>query len=135
MKRQLLSVILIFAVWSVIDYVLHGVLLMDQYQATAYLWRPMGQMNMGLIYLCTIIMALVFVIIYDRFFAKKSIENGLLYGLFMGIGGGAVMGLESYACMPIPLNMALVWFGGVVVECVLAGLLVGFFLKPRPEKV
>lgn len=129
MKKQLLSIILIFSVWSTLDWLLHGKLLMAQYLATASLWRPADQMQMGFMHLSTLIITIIFVLIFDRFFKFKNTRTGFVYGLLYGIAGGVGMGFGCYSCMPIPLTMALSWLGGVVVECVLAGLIVGFFMR------
>jgi len=47
MKRMILSVLAVFLAWSVVDDVIHGVILRSSYAATAPLWRPMGDMKMG----------------------------------------------------------------------------------------
>ena len=39
-KRALIAMVAVFAAWSVIDFIIHNLLLMDAYAATAHLWRP-----------------------------------------------------------------------------------------------
>ena len=53
-KRTMISIIAIFVAWSLLDFVIHGVLLQQAYVDTAHLWRPMHEMNMPLMYLVTL---------------------------------------------------------------------------------
>ena len=45
LKRNLLAIVAVFVVWSILDYLIHGMLLQSSYEATANLWRPMEEMN------------------------------------------------------------------------------------------
>jgi len=129
LKKYLLSVLVVFVLWSALDYVIHGVILTQAYQATAALWRPTAEMKLGLIYLSTFITAVAFTGIYALLVNPKSIKNGALYGLLIGILSGAGMSLGSYSVMPITVQMAVVWFLGVVFEMTVAGLCIGAILK------
>ncbi len=47
-KRMILfvvTVLLITAAWSAMDWYIHGKLLAEEYEATSALWRPMEEMN------------------------------------------------------------------------------------------
>ena len=43
MKRTLLAVLAVFVMWSVLDFVIHGLILGSIYMATPHLWRPMHE--------------------------------------------------------------------------------------------
>ncbi len=47
-KRIFLGTIAVFAAWSVLSLVMHGLILGPSYAATAHLWRPPEEMNMAL---------------------------------------------------------------------------------------
>ena len=128
-KRALLAAAAIFVAWSVLDFLIHGVLLANAYADTAELWRPMLEMKMGLVSVVTAVSALAFTIIYARFFAVRSLGHGALYGLLWGIAMGMGMGFGTYAVMPLPYSLALAWFLGTVVEAVVAGLIVGAVVR------
>lgn len=129
MKRMILSIIAVFIAWSVLDFVIHSLILQKTYEATAELWRPMEEMKMGLMYLVTLVYAVSFVCVYGCFFKSHTIATGLQYGLILGIGAGFGMGFGTYSYMPIPQKLALIWFLGTVVEFVAAGLLIGWILS------
>ncbi len=127
--RVILATIAVVAVWSVLDIIIHGVLLADSYQATAELWRPMGEMKTGLMYIVSLIAAAGFVIIYAFLLNPKSIKAGLLFGLLYGIATGIGMGYGTYSVMPIPYKLAFVWFNGTVVEALIAGLVTALIVR------
>jgi hypothetical protein len=135
MKRVILAVVAVFVAAQVLDFVLHGLILMKTYQETASLWRPMGEMKMGLMRLVGLVAATAFVVIYAGFLHEKSVVNGLKYGLIYGVGAGVSMGLGTYSVMPIPASLALGWFVGTVLTTTVGGLLVGLIVRgPAPAK-
>lgn len=128
-KKIFLAAIVVFVLWSVLDFIVHGVILKSAYASTASLWRPMAEMKMGLMYVTVFIAALAFSAIYGYLVAKKSAMVGLTYGLLYGIAVGVGMGYGSYSMMPIPYSMALTWFLGTVLKGILGGLLLGAIIK------
>jgi hypothetical protein len=128
-KRILLGGIAVFVLWSVLDFIIHGVILRGTYEATASLWRPMAEMKMGLMYVTTFIHALAFASIYGWLVGSKGLLTGFRYGLLYGIGVGIGMGYGTYSVMPIPYSMALTWFLGTVTSATLGGLLLGIIIR------
>ena len=128
-KRCALAIAAVFVAWQIMDFVIHTIILAPQYAATASLWRPEGEMKMGLLMVVSLIGATCFCLVYDRFFAKKNIANGALYGLIFGIGVGSSMGHGTFSVMPLPYALALGWFLGTVAAAVVAGVIVGAIVK------
>ena len=131
MKRGILAVVAVFATFVILDYIIHGIILMSTYVATAYLWRSPEEMILWVMYLSTLVFSIIFVYIYARFIAKKGTGTGVFYGLLMGLAMGTSMGIGSFSVMPIPCNMALTWFLGCIVEMALAGLWLGLIVKEK----
>lgn len=128
-KRIVLGGLAVFVAWSVLNFVIHGVILKGAYAATASLWRPMAEMKWGVMYVAILIVAFAFAAIYGWLIAGKGSGTGLRFGLLWGIGAGVSFGYGSFAVMPIPYSMAFTWFAGTVIEGVLAGWLVGLIVK------
>jgi hypothetical protein len=99
------------------------------YAATQQFWRPMEEMKHGLMIAVCLISAVAFVLVYSRLVAPKTMANGLQFGLLLGVAWGISMGYGTYSVMPLPYNLALVWFLGTLVEMTVAGLLVGLIIK------
>jgi hypothetical protein len=129
MKKLILSVLAVFIAWSVMDFVIHGMILSPSYAATASLWRPMGEMKMTVMYVSVFIASFTFVLIYFLLISKKGISTGLKYGLLFGLSTGVPMGYGSYSVMPIPYLMAFTWCFGSVVEAAVGGLIVGAIIR------
>jgi hypothetical protein len=129
MKRIIFAILAVFVTWSVLDFIIHGLILSSTYAATPQLWRPRAEMKMGLMYVTTLVAAATFVYIYARFVTEKGIKTAILYGLIFGIGTGIGMGYGTYSVMPIPYSMAFVWFFGSVVEYTAGGLVAGLIIK------
>lgn len=78
-KKTVLAIIAVFILWSILDFLIHGVLLTEAYKATAELWRPMEEMKMGLMRIVVLISAITFVLIYTLFFREKNMKTALKY--------------------------------------------------------
>jgi len=129
-KQIIWAIIAVFVSWSILDFLIHGVLLKSSYQTTAHLWRPEDEMNMPLMSVVTLIFSGCFVVIYSVMIHPKSIATGIKFGLLLGIASGVSMGFGSYCYMPISFDLALSWFIATLVEITLAGLIVGLMVKP-----
>ena len=129
LKQTTWSVIAVFILWSVLDFLIHSVLLQSPYQETAHLWRPMDEMKMPLMSFVTLIFSICFVSIYSYLIDSKSLQSGIKYGVIFGVATGTSMGFGSYCYMPIPLSLAVSWFAASLVELSLAGLVVGLVIK------
>ena len=125
-----MAMVAIFVAWSVMDFVIHQLILGDDYAATANMWRPMEEMKMELMYAVVAFTAFVFVYIYSRFFADRSVHSGVMFGILFGLCTGFSMGYGTYAVQPLPHDVALTWFIGTTIEGAVAGLLVGAIVKP-----
>jgi hypothetical protein len=134
MKKVMLSVLVVFVAWSAMDFVIHSVILGPSYEETAWLWRPMNEMKMPLMYLTVFIAALAFVLIYWLFFARKGFSTGLTYGLLFGLATGVPMGYGSYSVMPISYWMAFTWCVGSVVEAMVGGAIVGWIIRESERR-
>jgi hypothetical protein len=128
-KRTILAILAVFIAWSILDFILHGLLLRPIYVNTASLWRPMNQMNVTLMYFVTLVFTVCFVLIYRFLVGQKSLVTGIRFGALFGLATGISMGFGSYCYMPIPLTLAWSWFIGSWVEAIAAGAIVGAIIK------
>ncbi|MFC1614645.1 hypothetical protein ACFL5K_05050 [Gemmatimonadota bacterium] len=134
MKRSLLAVLAVFFTFQAMGALIHNVILMDSYEATAHLWRDPQDMNLPMMVLITLILSTLFVWIYIKLVADKGTRQGLCYGFLLGLLMGISMSY-FYFFSPIPCSMALTWFLGCLVEFSLAGLWVGLIIKGDKEEL
>jgi len=128
-KKIILAMVAVFAVWSVLDVVIHNLLLKHEYAATASLWRPVAEMKMLLLSGVTAAVSALFVLIYALLINPKSIGAGFKFGLLFGLAAGISMGLGSYSYMPITEKIALFWFFGIFFQLVIAGLITAWIVR------
>ena len=128
-KKSVIAIIAVFILWSILDFVIHGVLLSEAYKATAELWRPMQEMKMGLMRIVVLVSAIGFVLIYALFIDDKNVKTALKYGILFGAAMGISMGYGTYSVMAIPYNMAFTWFWGTLIEAALGGLVMGLIIR------
>jgi len=129
LKRTIWAVVAVFIAWSILDFILHGLILRSTYEATASMWRPMDQINLPLMYFVTLVFTVCFVLIYGLLVGRKSLASGILFGALFGLATGISMGFGSYTYLPIPLTLAWSWFFGSWVEAIAAGAIVGAIMK------
>lgn len=128
-KKTLWSVLLVFILWSVFDFVIHGLILAPLYEETAHLWRPADEMKILHIHTAVLLSALAFTAIYAGLIKDKRPGTGLAYGFLWGAAHGFSMGFCTYAVQPIPFEMAVIWMLGTLVQSAVAGLLLGITIK------
>jgi hypothetical protein len=128
-KRTIIAIVVVFIAWSVLDFIIHGLVLQPIYVDTAALWRPMEEMNNWLMSLVGFISAAVFTAIYAQLIKPKKTVTGLSYGLLFGLGAGISMGFGTYCVMPIPFSLAIGWFLGTVIKATAGGWLAGLIVK------
>lgn len=128
-KQNLLATVVVFIAWTIIDFLTHGRLLMEAYEATAHLWRSEQDMNPVLMSGVTLIYSFCFVALYQYFVNPKSLSTGLKFGALFGLAAGVVGGIGSYVYLPISLQLAGSWLAISLVELTAAGAIVGYLVK------
>jgi hypothetical protein len=122
-KQGWISVVLIFITWQMMDFLIHGKLLMNEYENTLSLWRPKEEMMMPLMWVVSLISAWVFTWMYEHGFQGKGKKTTLVFALMFGIIAGSNMGFGTYSFQPITMMIAKGWFFGAVTEFLAAGLI------------
>lgn len=122
-KRFIMAVVAAFAFVFVFEWVYHGVLLMDTYQATSDMWRPMGEefsqycaAKMASTFFMVFMMAYIFTCHYEG----KGIGEGVRYGLYIGLLLAA-RDLGAYAYMPVEFSLVASWMLGALLTGLGAG--------------
>lgn len=131
-KKWFIASIVAFAVTMGFDWLVHGQLLMDDYKATAALWRPEESMKEFFPYCLAMhaAMAMIFAAMYSCWRSKvtlgavgskdcpykKSMGFGLMIGAFVGIHAAG-----AYMYLAIPGDLAVKWLVAEMAKWALAG--------------
>ena len=123
--RALLAALAILVACTLLDFLLHRLLLAPIYDASPGLWRPFDQMNVALIYTVIFVLIGVFIGTYKLLVSPKSLRAGMLLGAFIGLALGVSVGFGTLIHIPIPLALAWGWFIGGWLKGLAAGAIVG----------
>jgi hypothetical protein len=137
-KRLFNASVAVFVVLFVLEWLIHGVLLAGIYKETAIVWRPMAdeQKLMWLMWLGYLIFAPFFVTIFDKGYErdKPAHEQGMRFGLLVGLAFAPMQALVWYTVLPIPSTLAFYWLVAGIVEFVVLGLTVGWVYGWTPAR-
>lgn len=123
MPRFFLMVIAGFLVAFGYDFVVHGHLLMEEYQSTMALWRTPTQMEVYFPFSLMMTFVYVFVLgfIFTRNYEGKGPKEGMRFGFYLGSLVG-VMQFSFYAYMPISMTLAGGWLAATIVQAMILGV-------------
>ena len=117
------TVITLFLVFAMLDYLLHGLIL-------GWVYRGMALMifNEPLWMFFSVSYAILFVYFFKICVENKSVKSGAIFGLYFGFASS--IGQSSlYLYMPISEGLVWGWFFGLTLKSVIGGLIIGYFLK------
>ena len=132
-KRWIQASIAVFVALFLLEFFINGILLQDVYKKTASVWRSEPEMMsmMWLMWLGYAIFAPFFTFIYAKGFEPKKpgLEQGLRFGLYMGLAFVPMQNLIWFVVLPIPGVLAFYWFLAGMVELVALGAIAGLIYK------
>lgn len=123
----------VFVAVSVMDYLIHGVLLTSAYEATKSVWREDMDSKMWIFSVVALIGSFFFSYIFSKGFEGKGIAEGARYGLYIGIWMSVGMAYGTYGMVAIPYSMAIQWFLYGVVEYVVGGVILALVFGKKEE--
>ncbi|MEI6537282.1 MAG: hypothetical protein WCN98_18210 [Verrucomicrobiaceae bacterium] len=130
----LISVVVVFAVVSGTDFLIHQVWLSQEYKAIVNTWRPEAEMTslMWAMHLSHLLVAIAVTLLYARIATTAGLVCAVVYGLCFGLF--AVAGhLMSYFVYNVPGPLALKWVASGLIQGVLLGLAAFVVYKPAKE--
>ena len=132
MKKLIIAAVVAFVWFMVSDYLIHGVWLMPEYRRIPDSWRPMADMQhkMWIMWLGTLLFAVMFAYIYKRGAEKKPwVGQGVRYGILMVLFASIPTVLGEYVVFRVPHMLAVKWMCAYAVQLIVAGLLVAAIQK------
>lgn len=121
-KKFWTAIVAVFVTISVVEAIVNMALLTSAYQATASLWRPMGEMKIWIFYLVYAFIAFFLTLIFSKGYEGKGITEGVRFGFYVGMLMAVPMAYGTYASMPIPYSLALQWFLYGLIKYMIAGI-------------
>jgi hypothetical protein len=134
-KKLWLGTVVVFVALAVLDMLVNGVLLSSTYQEESmkHLWRPEGEMKMGVFFIVYAFIAFFFTLIFSKGYEGKGIMEGVRYGFYIGMLMSVPMAYGSYGAMPITYSLALQWFIYGLLEYIILGVVVAMVYGMKPK--
>lgn len=128
-KKFIITSLIVFVVYEILNYLIHSVFLMGAYQATMNLWRADMNSMMWIMWLGDLVKAFVFVYIFTKGIEGKGWMEGLRYGFWIGLYVSIGMGLGTYVTQPFPFSLALQWFIFGIIQLMICGIVAALVYK------
>lgn len=129
-KRFVLASLAVFAVFQLLDIVIHGVILSGDYRANSGLWRPDMESLMWIMMLASLALSFLFVYIFTRGYEGKGVLEGVRYGLLIGLLMMGIGAVNQYVVYPVPFMLVVKWFIFGMIEFAIAGVVAAFIYRP-----
>ena len=137
-KKFWIVFIVIFVVYEITNYVVHGLILGPTYMSeeVAPVFRPQAVLNstMWVRLFTELVWSFFFTFIFVKGYESKGIMEGVKYGIYMGLFYSFVFAYQSYWMYPLPYSLALQWFIFGLIQCVILGILAAMIYKPKPSE-
>jgi len=133
MKKTMLASLVVFVVWMIGSFLIHGMCLSPDYAQLPGMFRPETEAGgyFGWMLFAHVLMAMAFTWIYSRGVeATPWIGQGLRYGVAIAFMSAVPTYMIYYAVQPMPgaLVVKQIVFDGLLI--VLLGVVVAFFYRP-----
>jgi len=130
-KRYVIAGIAVFATFQVCDMVIHGRLLMKDYEALASMWRPDMMSLMWIMWITCAVLSFLFAYVFVKGYEARGMLEGVRYGLIVGLMMNGVGAFNQYVLFPVPFVLAVKWFVFGMIEFILAGAVVAAIYRPK----
>jgi len=136
-KRFLIAWVVVFVLWMLGDFVVHGVLLHDDYMKLTNLFRSEADSSQyfGWMILAHVVMAGAFAWIYSRGVeASPWAGQGIRYGIAIALLTAVPTYVIYYVVQPMPAGTAVRQIVFESILTIVLGLVVAFVYKSEPAK-
>jgi len=133
-KKFIISVVSVYVVFEILNFVIHGVLLSATYMsdALAGVFRPQAEMQslMWVMWITDLVWAFFFVFFFTKGYENKGIMEGVRYGIYIGFFMNFVHAYQAYTVYPITYGLTIQWLIYGFIESVILGVLASILYKP-----
>jgi hypothetical protein len=103
----------------------------DTYAALKNIWRADMINYMWLMSLSCLVFSFAFVYIFAKGYEGKGITEGVRYGVVITLLINVIGTIGQFVMYPIPLSLALIWFGYGLAEFIAAGIIASLIYRPK----
>jgi len=134
-KLYIVAALAVFVLMAVFGWLLNEVVLSQLFDITKGVWR--SQMSREslypLLFLEYFVVSFVFVALFIRGYRNKGWAEGVRFGLVFGAVIATSSAIEKFVLLDIPLQLALGWFMGILLEYMIVGLVMALIYREKPR--
>lgn len=108
MKGMVLGGVAAFVFVFLFEFLVHGILMRGQYEATMSVWRPPAESNMAVMLLSQFLFAMAVAFFYPIVGPDRDCKKAGPFGFGLGLVM-AMPQISSYSYLPIPVTISLLW--------------------------
>ena len=132
-KKFVIASIVVFIVFEILNFIIHGPLLGSIYEEAKSVWRPDMMDKMWIIHITNFIFSFLFVYIFTKGYENKGIVEGLRFGLIIGLLMNVVGMFNQYAVYPLPFSLAIQWFIYGIIQYVICGAVAASIYREKEK--
>ncbi len=133
-KRFIGAIVAVFVAIQITDPIIHGMILKEVYSAHQHLWRPDMMSKIWIMFINSIVFAVLFVYIFSRGYEGKGIWEGVRYGIITGFFVYIYSVTNQYVVYPIPFVLVFQWCMLGLIQFVIYGIITALIYKPEPSE-
>ncbi len=127
-KNLWIGFVVVFVVLQVLDGLVHGLIMLPAYDATADVWRPQAETKLGLMVIVRFIFAFFFTFVFSKGYRGGGHMEGIRYGFYTSMLVNLTYAYGNYAVLDIPYSLALQWFIYGTIEFIIAGVVLAMVM-------
>ena len=128
-KRYFAASIAIFFIFGLVDFIFDFFILTPINNTLKAVWRQETIIWLEpVLYMYT---AFLFVYIFASLYRSKSVREGLVFGMVIGLLMSGILSFKQYALYPIPFTLAVIWFTEGMIQYILAGITMALIYRPK----
>lgn len=130
-KRFFAAAAAVFVAVQAMEFVISTLLMKSANESLQGLWRPDMMSRAWVMYLLSVLVALVFTYIFVKGREGKGIQEGVRFGIIIWLFFTVPMNHFMWVMLPIPYRIIFQWLLAGLLEMLVAGILVAAIYKPK----
>jgi len=135
-KLYIIAALAVFVLMAAFGWLLDGVVLSQLYDITKGIWRDQASREAltPLLFLNYFVVSFVFVALFVRGYRRKGWAEGVRFGLVFGLVIATISAIEKFVLLEIPVQLALGWFMGILLEYMIMGLTIALIYRDKESR-
>ena len=128
-KRIIIASLGVFITFEVLEYVIHGMILMGTYESMSEIWRPDMESKMWIMNITALFFSFLFTIIFAKGYEDKGILEGVRYGVLIALLMNVIGMFNQYVVYPVPFSLTLQWFILGTIQIIICGIVASLLYR------